>query len=530
MKSNMMHNFSVAPSLDNQRSSFNRSSNLKTTFDAGLLIPIYVDEALPGDTFKMNPQIFGRMTTPLNPVMDNIFLDTHWFAVPMRQLWDNFRKFMGERVNPNDSIDFTMPTITVTPTSGDIFDYFGLPVGQSVTVNSLFFRAYNHIYNEWFRDQNLIDTVTFPTDNTDSSSNYSLLRRGKRHDYFTSCLPFLQKGDAVSVPLGDEAPILGLGFIDNSQYPNRADTVYQSDGSNVDLSTSTPGRAKNAATETFLVLEDPDAQGFPYIRADLAQATASTINQLRQAFQIQKLLERDARSGTRYAEIVQSHFNVSFMDVTYRPEFLGGSSSPVHMHSVPTTTAGVGDISSPQFGSPGMPGELGAYATVGSSGGGFTKSFTEHCIIIGLASVRADLTYQQGVDRMFSRSTRYDYFWPALAHIGEQAVLNKEIYVDGVNDEDVFGYQERYAEYKYKPSKITGKFRSAITDSLDSWHLSQEFTTVPGLNQAFIEETPPLDRVLAYTDEPHFIVDANFQCICARPMPLHSVPGLIDHF
>jgi hypothetical protein len=516
MKSVMSHQFSQAPTADIPRSSFNRSHGYKTTFDAGYLIPVYVDEALPGDTITMNPTMFARLNTPIYPIMDNMFLDVHFFSVPLRQIWDNFRKFTGEQANPTDSTDFTVPVSNATATTGysnqSLQDYMGLPTQvPDYEHSALFTRAYNHIYNEWFRDQNLVDSAVVDTDDgPDNPADYVLRKRGKRHDYFTSALPWLQKGDAVDLPLGSTAPI--ATDITATQYADAQLTFYSTDSSSYEK-IQVDGKYAHRPGD----LGDESNR----LYTDLSQATAATINQLRQAFQIQKLLERDARSGTRYSEIVKAHFGVSFMDVTYRPEFLGGTSTPINVTSVPQTSE---TGTTPQ-------GTLAAFGTATLQGGGFTKSFTEHCIVMGIASVRADLTYQQGLNRMFSRSTRYDFYWPALAHIGEQSVLNKEIYLDGsANDEDVFGYQERWAEYRYKPSLITGKLRSNDAASLDPWHLSQEFGSLPALNQTFIEETPPMDRVVAVTTEPDFLMDCYFNLQCARPMPLYSVPGLIDHF
>lgn len=505
----MEHSFSRAPTADIPRSSFDRSHGLKTTFDAGKLIPIFVDEALPGDTLSLNPTLFARINTPLYPIMDNLFLDVHFFSVPMRLVWENFRKFMGEQTDPADSTDYTIP-VTQASNWGEqsLGDYMGLPTKVAGTVtSSLPFRAYNRIYNEWYRDQNLIDSAEERTgDASDGPGLYTVRSRGKRHDYFTSCLPWLQKGDAVNIPLGTEAPV----------------TTDATDAEKLGVYSTNYGANREFNTVDHVKI---NATTLPQetLYADLTNATAATVNELRRAFQIQKLLERDARSGTRYAEIVKAHFGVNFLDVTYRPEFLGGTSSPVVFESVPMT----GNQSSNQ-----ATGDLAAAGTVTCQGGGFTKSFTEHCIVMGIASVRADLTYQQGMDRMWSRSTRYDYYFPALAHIGEQAVLNKEIYytTDQTQNDGVFGYQERWAEYRYKPSKITGKMRSNTTQSLDAWHLSQEFGSLPELNQSFIEENVPMDRVVTFTDEPDFHMDAYFNYKCARPMPLFSVPGLIDHF
>jgi hypothetical protein len=473
-----------------------------------------VEETLPGDTFNVNMTAFARMATPIFPIMDNVYMDTHFFAVPVRLIWDNWKKFNGEQVDPGDSIDYTVPTMTA-PGAGysnqTLHDYFGIPtlVGN-LEHNSLWHRAYNLIYNEWFRDQNLQDSVIVDKgDGPDTYTNYTLLKRGKRHDYFTSCLPWPQKGDAVNLPLGTTAQIATdvTTGTDLGVYSTQYSQFYK----------------LGFGAGTKLEIDGTGAVEADRLYADLSTATSATINQLREAFQIQKLLERDARGGTRYTEIVKSHFGVTSPDARLqRPEYLGGGSTPVNVTPIEQTSST--DATSPQ-------GNLAAMATASITNHGFTKSFTEHCVILGLVSVRADLTYQQGLNRCFSRQTRYDFYWPALSHIGEQAVLNKEIYADGsAADENVFGYQERYAEYRYKPSMITGKFRSNDAQSLDAWHLSQEFSSLPGLNSTFIEENPPLDRVIAVPSEPHFIFDSYISMKCARPMPVYSVPGKIDHF
>lgn len=514
------HTFSEVPSVQIPRSSFNRSHTVKTTFDSGYLIPILVDEALPGDTFKVKLTAFSRMATPIYPVMDNLFMDVFFFSVPNRLLWDNWEKFCGEQIDPGDSIDYTVPVLS-SPTSaaaeGTIFDYMGLPTGIAgvfASASALPLRAYNRIYNEWFRDQNLQDSVDQYTGDGPDGANvttwYELKRRGKRHDYFTSALPWPQKGDSVDLPLGQYAPVVTdytSPTMTTSAGLAQGSLVKGADGSLDFSTTSNPGYSYWASTG---------------MQADLSDATAATINQLRQAFQVQKLLERDARGGTRYVEIIKAHFGVTTPSAGWRSEYLGGGTRMVNISPIAQTSSS--DATSPQ-------GNLAAMGTATLDGIGFTKSFTEHCTIIGLVNVRADLTYQQGLNRMWSRQTRYDFYWPALANIGEQAVLNKEIYYQGTSaDDSAFGYQERYAEYRYKPSIITGAFRSNAATPLDSWHLAQDFSSLPALNSSFIEDNPPVSRVVAVPSEPEFLFDGYFDMNCVRPMPLYGVPGMVDHF
>lgn len=526
-RKNKQHLFSMIPRTNVPRSVFDRSHGYKTTFNGGFLVPFFVDEVLPGDTFNLKCSLFARLSTPIVPFMDNLHLETFFFYVPNRLLWDHWENFMGQQENPGDSIDYLVPTISATNVQTQtLWDYFGLPtnVQNALTVSALPFRAYNLIYNEWFRDENLQNSLPFNKgDGPDNISSYNLVRRGKRHDYFTSALPWPQKGTAegVEINVGTTAPISATGTISGAGTP-----TFNGSG-------AVSGLTAVSKPEGSAALQYSNGNQFSWSNpalavsisgtTDLSAATSITINALRTAFQVQKLLERDARGGTRYTEILRSHFGVVSPDARLqRPEYLGGSSTriaikPVEQNSGTTAV-------SPQ-------GNLAAYGVAGDTFHGFTKSFVEHGWIIGLVEVRADLSYQQGINRMWKRSDRYDFYFPVLAHLGEQAISNDEIYAQGTaQDAQVFGYQERYAEYRYKPALITGKFRSTDPQSLDIWHLAQEFGSLPALNDSFIQDQPPIERVVAVTDEPQILFDSFINLKCVRPMPVYSVPGLVDHF
>lgn len=546
------HRFSDAPAMYMKRTKFDRSHVYKTTFNSGKLIPVFVDEVLPGDTTRMSVNYFARLATPIKPIMDNIYLDWFFFFVPNRLVWEHWQNFCFEQEDPDDSTDYVIPTVTAAGNSentyvGSLWDYFGLPVNTSGNlsgISALPFRGVYLIWNEWFRDENLQKSVKIQkgdanevlnsaraseqpswvfTSGTNIVPGLACPPRGKRHDYFTSALPWTQKGPGVNISLTGNAPVFGdgqrLGLAPNSAASNAVGYLSMSD--NVGAMLRNKSGSEWDSGQVAFVTSDSKKSG---LLADLSSVSAITINGLRTAFQMQKFYERLARGGSRYTEVLRSFFGVVSPDTRLqRPEFLGSFTKMVNVNPIAQTSAT--DNTSPQ-------GNLSAYGVTAAKFHGFTKSFVEHGYVFGFVCARADLTYQQGINKMWLRSTVYDFYWPTFAHLGEQAIELREIYAQGSEtDTTVFGYQERYAEYRYKPSQVTGKFRSSVTGgNLDVWHLSQFFSNAPTLNEEFITENPPIERIIAVPSEPEFLLDIGFRYTTVRPMPMFGTPGLVDHF
>lgn len=551
--------FAMIPQANIRRSVFDRSHVYKTTFNEGALIPYFVDEVIPGDTFTLNPVEFCRLATPVVPFMDNIYIESFFFFVPSRLVYDKWVNLCGEQENPEDSTDYLVPTVSLTgDMTNKLPDYMGIACASGIfnnlSVNCLPFRCYWTIWNEWFRDENLqksvkvskgeSNTVLEPMGQSTPNLNYGLpsgvsnwydpAPRGKRYDYFTGALPWPQKGPAVDLPLGQTA---SLTVGDNASLNMPAgylDDAFSSTGlnagffpTNLAVNAVSPYGFDNYQTNHIHGIGG-NAQNFPLngisgVNVDLTSATSITINSLRQAFMLQRYYEIDARGGTRYTEKLQAHFGVTNPDARLqRSEFLGSHSSMMNINPVTQTSST--DSTTPQ-------GNLAAYGLNAQRYHAFTKSFSEFGYVIGLINVRADLTYQQGVNKMWLRSDVLDFYWPSFAHLGEQAIQNIEIYCQGNDvDKKVFGYQERYAEYRYKPSLITGQFRSTYKEPLDIWHLSQKFGSLPTLSDEFIQDHPPINRVVAVPSYPHFLLDVKFNLKCIRPMPMYGIPGMMGHF
>ena len=519
-----LRSFADVPATSAPRSSFDLSHPVKTTFDSGLLIPLDVFEVLPGDTHIVRLTGLVRLATPIKPVMDNMWLTIHYWHCPNRTLWDKFVRQMGEQANPGDSIDFTTPVVNATTGWPELSlgDYFGIPTKvNGIIANALPFRMYNKIWNEHYRDQDLQQSVPFTTnDGPDSFGDYNVLSRGKRHDYFTAAAPTPQKGPTVPLPLGTTAPVKGLGA-SGSSGATAGTAYYESDGT---LRTFTNVFDANLATGRFVAEQSTTNANLPNVYADLSTAAGSSVTELRSAITIQQFQERDMRGGTRYPEHVLAHYQTVVPDFrVQRAEYLGGGTVPINITQVPQTQATQTDPPSPQ-------GNLSAYGTANPSGIGFSKSFTEHGFVMCIAQVRADLTYQQGLHKMWRRTTRFDYAYPIFAGLSEQAILNEEIFAQGAANRDAdaaaFGYTGRYDEYRYGHAKITGRFRSNAAQSLHTWHLSQNFSALPVLNDSFIKDAPPVDRIVAVPSEPQFIMDAWFQHTGVRPLPVYGVPGV----
>lgn len=558
MNRNVESHFALNPTrLDMSRSKFDRSFSLKTSFNVGDIVPFYVDEVLPGDTFDVKTSKVVRMQTLITPIMDNIYLDTYYFFVPNRLVWEHWKQFNGENTESAwlPSTEYSIPQLTAPSggwSVGTIADYMGIPTGvANLSVSALPFRAYALICNEWFRDENLCDPLVVPTgdatvvgSNTvvsveDYAKGATPYKAAKYHDYFTSCLPAPQKGPDVMIGLSGEANVFGNGY--TLGWTNGTLTGGSRSGSALGDQNTKVGTLLSGSTTAGSTNEMPGGDGklwgivqksqvenpaYSGLIADLSTATSATINQLRLAFQIQKLYEKDARGGTRYTEILKTHFGVTSPDSRLqRPEYLGGNRVPININQVVQNSATV-EGETPL-------GNVAGYSVTSDTHSDFRQSFTEHGFVIGVMVARYDHTYQQGIERFWSRKTRFDYYWPVLANIGEQAVLNKEIYAQGTDvDDEVFGYQEAWGDYRYKPNRVTGEMRSQYAQSLDVWHLGDDYTKLPSLSSEWIvEDKTNVDRVLAVTstNANQLFADLYINNQTTRPMPMYSIPGLVDH-
>lgn len=556
MSRNENSRFATNPTnLDIGRSKFNRNHSCKLSFNVGDVIPFYVDEVLPGDTFQLKTSMVARLQTLLTPMMDNLYIDTYYFFVPNRIVWEHWRELMGENRQSAwiPTVEYSVPQITAPDggwSIGTIADYMGIPTGvANLSVNALPFRAYALIMNEWFRDENLSDPLSIPVDDatvagvntgnyiTDVAKGGLPFKAAKFHDYFTSALPSPQKGPDVTIPVATAGAVpvigngqaLGLSYFSSFGGQGTNSLMYGTDGLVI---ADNEGNVGDTAVQITNVKQNayvgitPEANLSGMVANFDGNAVAATINQLRMAFQIQKLYEKDARGGTRYIEVLKSHFGVTSPDARLqRPEYLGGNRIPVNINQVIQNSATQSD---------GTPlGDTAAFSLTTDVHGDFIKSFVEHGFVIGLMVARYDHTYQQGLERFWSRKDRFDYYWPVFANIGEQAILNKEIFAQGKDEDDeVFGYQEAWADYRYKPSRVCGEMRSSAPTSLDVWHLADDYASLPALSDSWIrEDKSNVDRVLAVTSSVsnQMFADLYIQCMATRAMPMYSIPGLIDH-
>lgn len=542
----LTHDFARVPDIEIQRSVMDRSRGLKTTFNESYIVPMFLDEVLPGDTYTLKHTIFMRLLTLISPVMDNLWLHTYYFFCPMRILWEHARAFWGEHpeYELTAQTEYSIPQIawnSGTENTGmhSVKDYFGLPVNllpgnnnEDQEVNALPFRMYNKIYNRFFRDQNLQDiAVDYVGDTTYTTGSYPLRKACKFHDYFTSCLPYPQKGDPISIPLGDYAPVVGNGVCISFNDSHQNLQMYKATNPSVVLQMSTgqgggtTGGAvspETPGTGDHLIGLTTDASLSGMV-ADLSEAVGAYVNDLRLSVALQRMLEKDARFGTRYKEYVKGHFRVDFNDAQYEPEYLGGDKQRVSINPVTKTAEDTGET---------QVGDLRATGTLATHGFIFSKSFTEHGYLMGVMVLRGEPQYHQGIHKMWSRQLPEDFYDPSLANIGEQPVLVQEIYNQNNQtlDKAVFGYQEPWAEYRFAQNQLTGYMRPSAPLALDTWTLAEDFNSEPELNSAFIQDNTPVSRVLTITDQAHCKADIKFDVLCARPMPLYSVPGLMDHF